>query len=249
MPTFLPALIILSAAALAVLIILYRIYESRVEQPKKLEDEVKEALGGAKPDVESIEPVRKAACAISYMADKIVIVREFGKLPTRTYTIADLYGLEVFVDGRIFARVVRAGSAKPLDTGSYKAIDDIAPTVNDVTVRLIFDDPIHPDFQLILWRPDDALTARAEGPRAAMARARKWFHHVEAILRRPIHVKVPPPALHAPVPEPAKPPVLPAAAAAPVALPEPAPAPQPAASAPPKKSEGDVLNAPLIPYI
>ncbi|ESQ76852.1 hypothetical protein [Asticcacaulis sp. AC402] len=243
MPTFLPALVILSAAALAVLIILYRIYESRVEQPKKLEDEVKEALGGARPDVESIEPVRKAACAISYAADKIVIVRNFGKLPTRIYTVADLYGLEVFVDGRIFARVVRAGSAKPLDTGSYKAIDDIAPTVNDVTVRLIFDDPIQPDFQLILWRPDDALTARAEGPRAAMARARKWFHHVEAILRRPVHVKVPPPALHAPVPEPAK-----VAGPAPASS-EPAPALPPAASSSPKKSEGDVLNAPLIPYI
>lgn len=244
MPTFLPALVILSAAALGILIILYRVYESRVEQPKKLEDEVKEALGGARPDVDSIEPVRKAACAISYAADRIVLVREFGKTPTKIYSIADLYGLEVFVDGRIFARVVRAGSAKPLDTGSYKAIDDIAPTVTDVTLRIIFDDPVNPDFQLILWRPDDALTARAEGPRAAMARARKWFHHVEAILRRPTTARPPAPAAHAPVPEPAR-----VAAPEPrAALPEPAPTPQPAAPTP-KKPEGDVLNSPLIPYI
>ncbi len=240
MPTFLPALIIMSAAALAVLIILYRIYESRVEQPKKLEDEVKEALGGARPDVESIEPVRKAACAMSFGADKVVIVRNFGKLPTRIYSIAELFGVEVFVDGRIFARVVRAGSAKPLDTGSYRAVDDIAPQVQIVTLRLIFDDPVHPDFILKLWDPNDALTARAEGPRAAMATAQKWFHHVEAILRRPVQVKVPPPSLHAPVPEPAK-------VAAPMPrLPEPAPAATPAA---PPKPEGDVLNAPLIPYI
>lgn len=244
MPTFLPPLIIMSAALLAVLIILYRVYESRVEQPKKLEDEVKEALAGARAEVESIEPVRKAACAMSFAGDKVVIVRNFGKLPTRIYTMAELYGVEVFVDGRIFARVVRAGSAKPLDTGSYKAIDDIAPTVQTVTLRLIFDDPVHPDFQLKLWDPNDALTARAEGPRAAMVTAAKWFHHIEAVLRRQVQVRTPPPANHAPVPEPAK-----------VAAPAPrpassdlAPAPAPAPSAPPKP-EGDVLNAPLIPYI
>ena len=238
MPSFLPALIILSAAALGVLIVLYRIYESRVEQPRKLEDEVKEALNGARPDVESIEPVRKAACAMSFSADKVVIVRNFGKLPTRIYSISELFGVEVFVDGRIFSRVVRAGSAKPLDTGSYRAVDDISPQVQVVTLRLIFDDPVHPDFILKLWDPNDALTARAEGPRAAMATAQKWFHHVEAILRRPVAVKTAPPANPAPVP-------LPAVAALPTAArPEPA-----SSSAPPPKPEGDVLNAPLIPYI
>ncbi len=53
--------------------------------------------------------------------------------------------MEVFADGKIFARVVRAGSNKPLDTGSYKAIDDISPQVTVVTMRLIFDDPTHPE--------------------------------------------------------------------------------------------------------
>ena len=246
MPSFFPALVILSVAALAVLFVLYRIYESRVEEPRKLEDEIREALAGAKPDVESIEPVRKAAIAISYMSNKIVIVREFGKLPTRIYAISDLFGMEVFVDGRIFARVVRAGTAKPLDTGSYKAIDDISPQVNDVTVRFIFDDPVHPEYQLILWRPDDALTPRAEGPRAAMVRAQKWFHHIEAILRRPIPNDIKTPPAFTPAPEPAK---VALVAAIPGQLPPPdavVPAPTPA---PPPKADGDVLNAPLIPYI
>ena len=48
MPTFLPMLVILSAAGLAILFILYRIYETRVEEPKKLEDEISEALDGVK---------------------------------------------------------------------------------------------------------------------------------------------------------------------------------------------------------
>lgn len=234
MPTFLAPLVILSAAALAILVILYRIYETRVEQPKKLEDEVKEALAGAKPEVESIEPVRKAALAISYAANKIVIIRDFGRKPTRLYTVNDLIGIEVFVNDKIVARVLRSGP--------HKMFDDIAPEVHRVTIRLVFDDPSHPDYELVLWDPHDALTARAEGPRAAMETARKWFYHVEAILRRPQPREIKPvPTSPPPVPEPAK--VVAVAEASPPALP---PAP-PAMPLP--KVEGDVLNAPLIPYI
>ncbi len=237
MPPFVAPLVIISAACLAILVILYRIYETRVEQPKKLEDEVKEALGGIRPDVESIEPVRHAAAAISYSANKIVIVREFGKKPTRVYSIAELFGMEVFADGKIFARVVRAGSNKPLDTGSYKAIDDISPQVTVVTMRLIFDDPTHPEYELDLWTPRDALTARAEGPHAAMVTARKWFHHIEAILRRPVpEVPRAVPPVNPVAPEPLK-------VAAPVA------APSPDRPAPPPRADGDVLNSPLIPYL
>jgi hypothetical protein len=234
LPTFLAPLVILSAAALAILVILYRIYETRVEQPKKLEDEVKEALAGAKPEVESIEPVRKAALAISYAANKIVIIRDFGRKPTRLYTVNDLIGIEVFVNDKIVARVLRSGP--------HKMFDDIAPEVHRVTIRLVFDDPSHPDYELVLWDPHDALTARAEGPRAAMETARKWFYHVEAILRRPQPREIKPvPTSPPPVPEPAK--VVAVAEASPPALP---PAP-PAMPLP--KVEGDVLNAPLIPYI
>ncbi len=237
MPTFLPMLVILSAAGLAILFILYRIYETRVEEPKKLEDEISEALEGAKPDVASIEPVRKAAVAIAYNVNKIVIVRDFGKKPRRMYGISDLIGIEVFVDNKLVARVIR--------NGPHKMLDDIAPAVTRVTIRLIFDDPAHPDYELVLWDPNDALTARAEGPRAAMETARRWFYHVEAIIRRPPMraIKAPPPIT--PVPEPTR-----VAAPAPLPAPEPAlPAPAPAPAAPPQKSEGDVLNAPLIPYI
>ena len=239
MPTFLAPLVILSAAAFAILVILYRIYETRVEQPKKLEDEVKEALAGAKPEVESIEPVRKAALAISYAANKIVIIRDFGKKPTRLYTVNDLIGIEVFVNDKIVARVLR--------NGPHKMFDDIAPEVHRVTIRLVFDDPSHPDYELVLWDPHDALTARAEGPRAAMETARKWFYHIEAIIRRPQPREIKPvPTSPPPVPEPAKIPAV-AEAAAP-ALP-PAPPVSSASGAPPQKADGDVLNAPLIPYI
>ena len=246
MPTFLAPLVILSAAAFAILLILYRIYETRVEQPRKLEDEVREALAGAKPEVESIEPVRKAALAISYAANKIVIIRDFGKKPTRLYTVNDLVGIEVFVNDKVVARILRSGP--------HKMFDDIAPEVHRVTIRLVFDDPSHPDYELVLWDPHDALTARAEGPRAAMETARKWFYHVEAIIRRPQPREIKPvPTSPPPVPEPAKVaavaegPALPPPAKADISKSDGAKSDGPKSDGP--KSDGDVLNAPLIPYI
>jgi len=246
LPTFLAPLVILSAAAFAILVILYRIYETRVEQPKKLEDELKEALAGAKPEVESVEPVRKAAVAVSYAANKIVIIRDFGKKPPRIYTVDKLIGIEVFVDDKVVARVMRAGP--------HKMLDDMAPQVHKVAIRLIFDDPSHPDYVLVLWDPQtDNFTALAEGPRAAMVTASRWFYHVEAILRstirppRPV-TGAPPAAAPVPVAIVAEPPPVPTS---PPPVPEPAKiAAAPASAlAPPPKAEGDVLNAPLIPYI
>ncbi len=218
LPPFVAPLVILSGAALAILFILYRIYETRVEQPKKLDDELKEALEGRKADVEAVEPVRKCAAAICYALNRIVIVRDFGKKPPRIYPVAELMGIEVFVDDKVVARVLR--------NGPHKMLDDIAPQVNRVTMRMMFDDPAHPDFELVLWDPHDALTARAEGPRAAMETARRWFYHVEAILRRPAPEKPKPlPPAHPSAPEPAK------------------------TGDKPPRGETDVLNAPLIPYL
>ncbi len=257
MPTYLPTLVILSAAVLAILIILYRIYDSRVEQPKKLEDELKEGLGGYKADVTILEPVRKLAAASSFAGDRIVIVENFGKVPHKLYKMSDLMGMEVIVDNIVVGRVMRSGP--------HIMLDNISPTVHRVTMRLMFDDPSFPSFEPVIWAPDDGLTARAEGPRKALENVRHWFYHVEAVMRRSI--SAPRPIVGAP---PSAAPVPYAAAASNPQAPSPqTPAPEPARSAnpaftpvqpfsppesppaqpAPAKPEGDVLNAPLIPYI
>lgn len=242
MPTYLPTIVILTAAVLAILVVLYRIYDSRVEQPKKLEDELREGLTDPdgrkyKADVMVLEPVRKAAAASSYEGNRVVIVRNFGKIPHKPYSMNELMGIEIFIDDKVVGRVSR--------NGPTKLLDDIGPMVHKVTMRLMFDDPADPDFELVIWDPHtDNLSARAEGPRAALVNARKWFYHVEAVLRRTVSAPAPKPApTSGPPPAPAP---LPLVAAVPV-IPPPASAPPPAA--PPSKSEGDVLNAPLIPYI
>jgi hypothetical protein len=241
LPTYLPTIIILSAAVLAILLVLYRIYDSRVEQPKKLEDELREGLTDPdgrtyKADVMVLEPKRKGAAASSYEGNRLIIVEDFGKTPHRPYTMSQIMGMEVIVDDKVIGRVLR--------NGPHIMLNDIAPIVHRVTMRLILDDPAFPSFELVIWDPNDTLTARAEGPRAAMNNVRKWFYHVEAVLRRTAASPAPkaPPAS---APPPAPPPFM-AAAATPVVPP---PAATTSAPAPAKKPEGDVLNAPMIPYI
>ena len=235
---------IISFVSLGLLLGMYKLYEERVAEPRKLEDELRDALEGQKPDVSALEPVRKAAAAISYKFDKIVVVRNFDKV-TR-YHIRDLVGIEIFADDKLLARAVR--------DNSNKSLDDLSVGSTRVHIRLIFDDPSSPDFELTLWDPlHDVGTARAEGPRAAMATARRWFYHVEAILRQPTTPSntyplyadelkhfagtLPP---KAPPPEAARSVAAPNTAS-PVASPKPTPKPSGATS------EGDVLNAPIIP--
>ncbi|MEO8113642.1 MAG: hypothetical protein ABI655_04610 [Phenylobacterium sp.] len=81
------------------------------------------------------------------------------------YRVDELIGAELIVDGEVLARVHRGEARRPLDalTGADK----------EVRLRLLFEDPRHPDFDLDLWRPAD------EGRRKAMTSP-------EAIFRRPV---------------------------------------------------------------
>ena len=59
-----------------------------------------------------------------------------------------------------------------------------------MTLRLIFDDPHHPDFDLDLWLAGDEARRRATSPGDAMQEANRWLARAEAILRRPIAPRV-----------------------------------------------------------
>ncbi len=53
-----------------------------------------------------------------------------------------------------------------------------------MSLRLVFDDPRHPDFILDLWLPEDEQRRDARPPSAAIEEARGWLARAEAILRR-----------------------------------------------------------------
>lgn len=116
------------------------------------------------------------------------------------YRIYELVGVEIIVDGEVVARAFRGEPRK--------ALDQLASEASRVTLRLIFDDPNHPDFELDLWLAGDELKRNPSSPAEAIQEANRWLARAEAILRRPSSPRATPSAatVAAPPPPPAVPP-------------------------------------------
>ena len=76
------------------------------------------------------------------------------------YRLDELMGAEVIVDGQVVARAYRGEPRRALD----QTVEHAAR----VTLRLIFDDPHHPDFDVDLWLAGDETRRRANSPGDAM---------------------------------------------------------------------------------
>ncbi|WGM39707.1 hypothetical protein [Caulobacter sp. NIBR1757] len=107
------------------------------------------------------------------------------------YRLEEVTGAELLIDGEVAARVFRGENRK--------ALDRVPSTAREVTLRLVFDDPRYPDFDLQLWATGDE--DRRDAPTAASCAqaANQWLARVEAIVRRPrsapaVSASPPPPA-------------------------------------------------------
>jgi hypothetical protein len=140
------------------------------------------------------------------------------------YRLEELMGAELLVDGQVMGRVFRGEGRR--------AIDHVSPQAQSVTLRLIFDDPRHPDFALELWAPGDEQRRESRSPGELMQEANRWLARCEAIVRRPLPDTPPPLARRSsfddapraapvrPVSRPTTPPPAPAAAPKPVVEPD-----------------------------
>ena len=93
------------------------------------------------------------------------------------YRIDELMGAELIIDGQVVARAHR--------DEPRRALDQRVSHATRVTLRLIFDDPRNPDFELDLWVAGDEARRVAASPGAAVLEASQWLARAEAILRRP----------------------------------------------------------------
>jgi len=119
------------------------------------------------------------------------------------YRLDELAGAELIVDGVVVGRVHR-GEAR-------RAVDRLEAD-GQVRLRLVFDDPAHPDFDLDLWT-DARPVRKGAGAADALEEANRWLARTEALLRRQTGAPLPRPTAPASAPTVAIPP----AAAAPVA--------------------------------
>jgi hypothetical protein len=103
------------------------------------------------------------------------------------YDIDELMGAELIIDGQV---VGRAHRGEP-----RRALEQLVTDASRVTLRLIFDDPHHPDFDLDLWVAGDERRRKGATPADAVQEANRWLARAEAILRRPQAPKAGPAAI------------------------------------------------------
>jgi len=96
------------------------------------------------------------------------------------YPLTALVGAELIVDGAVAARVYRGEPRKVLD--------QIAGGARQVTLRLVFDNPRDPEFEIDLWLPEDEARRDARPPADAIREGRTWLARADAILRAPVQV-------------------------------------------------------------
>lgn len=117
------------------------------------------------------------------------------------YRLDELTGAELLVDNQVMGRVFRGEGRR--------AIDHMSPQADTVTLRLVFDDPRHPDFTLDLWAPGDEQRRESRSAGELVQEANRWLARCEAIVRRPLPPrpeKAAPATVAAPPPPPPPPP-------------------------------------------
>jgi hypothetical protein len=143
-------------------------------EDRRLTRLIRRVLGGT-PDAQIIAKGRNAAVAVRLDPAQVLVLRQ-GGAKALLYGLGHLVGAELDVDGTVVARAYRGEPRK--------ALDQVATEARQVTLRLIFDDPRNPDFELELWAKGDELRRDASTPAAEIREARRWLSRVEAILRR-----------------------------------------------------------------
>jgi hypothetical protein len=132
------------------------------EETRRLTRVIRAALGGD-PDAQIIAHGQNAAAAFRLDTEQVLVMRDGGG-KALLYPMAALLGAELIVDQGVAARVHRGEPRR--------AMDVVRPAVESVVLRLLFDDPRDPDFELNL-------------PPDAVGEARTWLARAEAITRWP----------------------------------------------------------------
>ena len=135
-----------------------------MDEERRIRRALKRVLKGP-PEAVILAPGRGRGAGFNFSTGVMAVAWDSGGwlLP---YRVDELFGAELIVDGQVLARVHRGENRLPLE----QAVEHAAR----VTLRLIFDDPHHPDFDLDLWLAGDETRRRASSPSDAVQEANKW---------------------------------------------------------------------------
>ena len=93
------------------------------------------------------------------------------------YRLDEIMGVELIIDGQVVGRTFRGEPRQ--------ALDQVVTQASRVTLRMIFDDPHHADFDMDLWLAGDERRRTGGSPADVVTEANRWLARVESILRRP----------------------------------------------------------------
>ena len=138
---------------------------------------------GEDPQLLLVTKGRGRALGLNAGATRIAIVWDAGGWGL-AYRADELLGAELVVDRWIAARAHRGEVRRPLD--------QLAAPQERVRLRLLFDDPTYPDFDMDLWRQDDIARRGRFDADGALHEANRWVARLETLMRRSVGVRVAP---------------------------------------------------------
>lgn len=187
--TGLVPLLLIGVVAAAVLVLAVLQGRSR-DETRRIRRGLK-AILGTDPHALITAPGKGRGAGFDFGRDVLAVTWDDGRWGL-VYGLHELVGCELAVDGQVIGRVHRGETRRPVDRlGGAQSL---------VRLRLVFDDPANPDFDLDVWSAAAAGKASAED---AIDEANRWLARTESLLRRQITLRappVPPPAVAAPTP-------------------------------------------------
>jgi len=177
-----------------------------MDEERRIRRALRHVLKGA-PETVIVAKGRGRGAGFNFSTNQAAVAWDSGAW-CLLYRIDEMMGAELSVDGQVIGRVFRGEPRR--------AIDQIVQQAAQVTLKLIFDDARHPDFELDLWLEGDQQRRETRSPADAIQEANRWLLRADAIVRRPLAPKAKPAAPSEPAIQ-SRPPAEPEAArAAPV---------------------------------
>ena len=145
-----------------------------MDDTRRIRGALRRVLGG-EPEVMLVARGRGRGTGMNFATGLCAVAWDAGGW-LLVYKIEELMGAELIIDGQVVGRAFRGEQRR--------ALDQFVTDASRVTLRLIFDDPHHPDFDLDLWQAGDERRRGAGTPSEAVQEANRWLARAESILRR-----------------------------------------------------------------
>jgi len=152
-----------------------------MDEDRRIRRSLRHVLKGA-PETVIVARGRGRGAGFNFTTNQAAVAWDSGAW-CLVYRIDELMGAELSVDGQVIGRVYRGEPRR--------AIDQIVQHAAQVTLKLIFDDPRHPDFELELWVEGDQQRRETRSPAEAIQEANRWLLRADAIVRRPLAPRAP----------------------------------------------------------